>query len=127
MPEEVLDAQGIVERMAELIHRHEGGMGDDEDWRAIMGDQPRKLWKTDAPWDSNPAELTEWQRDDYRSQARAAFEVVEAQLATRDQHLRLLGDALGRVLVRAGVLRPDAPCTGPELLLAAEVYAESGG
>jgi hypothetical protein len=121
---DVMDGPGIVERMAEAIHRHKGGMGDDEDWKAVMGDQPRKLWKTDAPWDSNPAELTEWQRDDYRAQARAAFEVVERQLATRDQQLRLLVDVLGRVLVRVGVLQPDAPCTGSELVLVAEGYVD---
>jgi len=63
----------MVERAAEAIHRHEGGLGDDADWKAMHGDTPRKLWKTDAPWDSNPAELTEWQRDDYRAQALAAL------------------------------------------------------
>jgi hypothetical protein len=35
---------------------------------------------------------------------------------------RLLGEALGKVLVAAGMIRADAPMTGPELLLAAEDF-----
>ena len=42
---------------------------------------------------------------------------------SRREHL--LGDALRRVLIRAGVIRAEACCTGPELLLAAEDYAGS--
>lgn len=66
----------MVERGAEAIHRHEGGLGDDEDWKATYGDKPRRLWKTDAPWDTNPNELCEWERDDYRAQARAAIQAA---------------------------------------------------
>ena len=46
----------------------------------MYGDKPRKLWRTDAPWDANPEELTEWQRDDYREQARAALAIVREEL-----------------------------------------------
>lgn len=37
----------------------------------------------------------------------------------------LLADALARVLIRAGVIRPDASATGPELLVAANDYVGS--
>jgi len=55
----IVDEEHVIEHMAVAIFRNEGGMGDDEDWKAMYGDQPRKLWMTDAPWDTNPAELTE--------------------------------------------------------------------
>lgn len=37
---------------------------------------------------------------------------------------RLLGEALGRVLVAAGMIRNDVDMTGPELLMAAETFCE---
>jgi hypothetical protein len=76
----VVDEDQVIERMAMAIFQNEGGLGDDEDWKAMYGDKPRKLWMTDAPWDTNPAELTEWQRDDYRAQARAALAIVREEL-----------------------------------------------
>lgn len=47
-------------------------------WESAGGDlvqgTKRRLWKTDAPWDSqSDKELCEWERDDYRSMARAAI------------------------------------------------------
>jgi len=63
-----------IERIAEAIYRNEGGITD-EDYPFEVGGQ-RKLWKTDAPWDSNDGELREHERDDYRAQARAAVSVL---------------------------------------------------
>ena len=70
------EATDLVERVAETIYLHEGGLGSEEDWKAVHGDTPRLFWKTGAPWDTNPAELTEWRRDEYRAQARAALRVL---------------------------------------------------
>jgi len=42
-------------------------------------------------------------------------------------HEKLLSDALRDVLIKAGVIRADADPTGPELLLLARTYVESGG
>lgn len=39
-----------------------------------------------------------------------------------DDQGRQLGEALGRVLVKAGMIRADVDMTGPELLLAAETF-----
>jgi len=54
-----------VERVAKAIYL------------ALNGDPengfPARWWKTDAPWDSNPNELCEWERDEYRAIARAAI------------------------------------------------------
>ncbi len=85
----MVDENQVIERMAVAIFRNEGGLGDDDDWKAVYGDKPRKLWRTDAPWDTNHEELTEWQRDDYREQARAALAIVREELvaAARRQAL----------------------------------------
>ena len=42
-------------------------------------------------------------------------------------HEDLLAQALGDVLVKAGVLRGDRGYTGVELLVAAEAYVKAGG
>jgi hypothetical protein len=44
---------------------------------------------------------------------------------TSEGHAALLGDALYKVLVKAGVLNTDAQVTGPGLLLAAEDYCRT--
>jgi hypothetical protein len=64
----------IIEAVAEAIYRHSGGLTDDE-CQVALG-HPRKLWKTDAPWDSNPEELCEWERDEYRMMAEAAIDAL---------------------------------------------------
>lgn len=64
----------LVERVAEAIYHVDGGMSDEEYFDATG--QKRKLWKTDAPWDSNPDELAEHQRDDYRTMAMAAIRAI---------------------------------------------------
>jgi hypothetical protein len=47
-------------------------MNDEEYFNAT--DQHRRLWKTDAKWDSqSDIELCEHERDDYRWQAQAAI------------------------------------------------------
>lgn len=40
-------------------------------------------------------------------------------------HERLLGEALHKVLIKAGVLNEDSTPSGPALILAAEEYADS--
>jgi hypothetical protein len=60
----------IVEDLAEVLYRHSAGMTDDE-YEDEQG-EPRKAWEcTTASFDANPNELTEWERDEYRLQARA--------------------------------------------------------
>ena len=39
-------------------------------------------------------------------------------------HEMMLGNALRKVLIKAGVLKEDSTATGPELILAAEDYAD---
>lgn len=65
----------LVEEIAEIIYRHRGGIAPDEH-EAVAG-KPQKAWKTDAAWDTNPDELCEWERDEYRAQARAVLRVLE--------------------------------------------------
>ena len=59
----------LVEKVAEAIYRNVGGVSPDE-FEAVIG-QPQRHWKTDAPWDTDPNELCEHERDEYRFQARA--------------------------------------------------------
>ena len=61
----------LIDKVAQAIYHNEGGFTD-EDFVASFG-KLRKLWKTDAPWDTNPNELCEHERDDYRIMARAAI------------------------------------------------------
>lgn len=63
-------ADKLVEQVAQAIY--ERGTETPEEYKAITGNDKR-LWKTDAPWDTNPNELAEHERDDYRSMARAAL------------------------------------------------------
>lgn len=65
----------LVEQVAEVIYRHKGGIAPDE-YEAVAG-KKQKEWKTDAAWDTNPDELCEWERDEYRVQARAVLRVLE--------------------------------------------------
>lgn len=59
----------LVEQVAETIFLSRVSDAEHE----AMGTM-RRLWKTDRPWDSQPdVELCEWERDDYRSQARAVL------------------------------------------------------
>lgn len=48
-----------------------------------------------------------------------------AATAAANHQRNLLAQALGKLLVAIGMTRPDAPLTGPELLLAAETAIES--
>lgn len=80
--------KSLVEAVAQAIYHHEGGMTD-EDYLAATG-KARLLWETDAPWDSNPEELCEHERDEYRIMAEAAirammsFGVSDLQGSTRN-------------------------------------------
>ncbi|MFI5300480.1 MAG: hypothetical protein ACHREM_20530 [Polyangiales bacterium] len=56
-----------VERVAEAIYR---GLFPKAAEHAIG---PTRDWKTDAPWDTNPNELCEWERDEYRAAAICAI------------------------------------------------------
>ncbi len=67
----------LVEEIAETIYRHKGGVVPDE-YETVTGSK-QKAWKTDAPWDTNPDELCEWERDEYRLQARAVLRVLEGR------------------------------------------------
>lgn len=68
--------EDIVERVAEAIYRNAAGMSDEE-YEIITG-RPRRVWKTDKPWDSDPQhELCEHERDDYREMARAAIAAMQ--------------------------------------------------
>jgi hypothetical protein len=64
----------IVEDMAEVLYRHASGMTDAE-YQEDQG-KPRRAWRIPGrPFDSNPdVELCEWERDEYRFQARAVCE-----------------------------------------------------
>ena len=65
----------LIDRIAETIYRNSGGMTDDEYLQE--NGHPRREWQTDAPWDSNPDELCEWERDDYRMQAKAVMQLLQ--------------------------------------------------
>lgn len=60
----------LIDEVAYTIYRNVAC--SPETYEEITGEK-LKLWKTDAPWDRNPDELTEWQRDDYRRAARAVL------------------------------------------------------
>ncbi|USN14729.1 hypothetical protein DOMOVOI_02550 [Brevundimonas phage vB_BpoS-Domovoi] len=47
-------------------------------------------------------------------------------LEQAEARLKMLGQALGNVLIAAGMVRQDAAMTGPELLMAAETYCNPG-
>jgi hypothetical protein len=109
----VSDGEALVDRVAEAIYY--GGMSAD-DFERETGVK-RLLWKTDAPWDSNPNELCEHERDDYREMARAAIEVLDepgaaptdAELKRRKMHGRLLSDEeAAEVRKRLGIDEPSA-------------------
>lgn len=68
----------LIEEVAETLYRHSSGM-DDEQHELVEG-KPRRAWKTAAPWDTNPDELCEWERDEYRIQARAVVALIEAKM-----------------------------------------------
>jgi hypothetical protein len=65
----------LVEKIAETIFLYDGGV-DPERYEELIG-KAKKAWKTDAPWDTNPNELCEWERDEYRTQAREVLKVLE--------------------------------------------------
>jgi hypothetical protein len=77
-------SQEWVEAVAEAIYRN--AACDPEEFERLMG-EPMKEWKTNAPWDTNPNELTEHARDDYRRMARAAISICMGGL---NQHLASL-------------------------------------
>jgi len=70
--------KALLDRVAEAIYHAHCGINCDG-YRAAHG-APCKRWRTDAPWDSNPDELCEHERDDYRAEAQAA---IDAFLAAR--------------------------------------------
>jgi hypothetical protein len=78
----------MIDAMAEAIYRHDGGMTDEE-YVAVQG-KPRRAWKTDAAWDTNPDELTEWERDEYRIMATAAFVAFQEFEQKRRNDVRIV-------------------------------------
>jgi hypothetical protein len=66
----------IVDKVAEAIYRHEGGMTD-SDFEQATG-RIRRAWQSAKPGDADPErELCEWERDDYRMMARAAIQAMQ--------------------------------------------------
>jgi hypothetical protein len=74
----------LIEIVAQAIHRGTWTSiaPTEEEYEKVIGYRP-KLWKTDAPWDTNPAELAEHERDDYRNEAREVIRML-ASLDGRD-------------------------------------------
>jgi hypothetical protein len=66
------DDEARIEFVAEAIYR---GLYPKENEHAIGRTRD---WKTDAPWDTNPEELCEHERDEYRVAARKAIFVLRA-------------------------------------------------
>ena len=64
--------QALIEEIAEIIYRHQGGVTPDE-FEAVIG-KPQRHWKTDAPWDTRDDELQEHEREEYRLQAQAVID-----------------------------------------------------
>jgi len=73
-------ADKLVELVAKAIY--ERGTETPEEYKVITG-YDKRLWKTDAPWDTNPDELAEHERDGYRRMARAALDA----LSERDKYV----------------------------------------
>lgn len=69
--------EAVIEKVAEAIYQATWNNITDDPayYEALMGHRS-KLWKTGAPWDTNPDELTEHERDDYRCQAKAALKAM---------------------------------------------------
>lgn len=57
--------------------------------------------------------------------SKITYKDVET-LASAQHQRQLLATALGEVLVAAGMVRADAPMTGPELLMAADTFVNPG-
>ena len=68
----------FVDLVAKTIFLHEGGL-DPKQWETFTG-KAKKAWKTEAPWDTDPNELCEHERDEYRTQALMVIEVVKDTL-----------------------------------------------
>jgi len=93
--------KALLDRVAEAIYHAHCGLNCDG-YRAAHG-APCKRWRTDAPWDSNPDELCEHERDDYRAEAQAA---IDAFLAAQmpEQFAQRVTDMLA-----PPTLEPGAP------------------
>jgi hypothetical protein len=65
----------LIEQVAQIIYKTQGGASNEEEFEMMTGYKLR-LWKTDAPWDTNPNELCEWERDDFRWQAEAVLKFL---------------------------------------------------
>lgn len=75
----------FVDRVAQAIFHNGYGLSDEE--HEIATGVKRKLWETAAPWDTNPDELAEHERDDYRIMAQAAIEACAIKpIRTDDDH-----------------------------------------
>jgi len=70
----------LIERIARTIYEHPGGMFPDE-VEKVMGAKLR-AWRLpdNPPWDQNSdTELCEWERDDFRFQAKRVLELLETE------------------------------------------------
>jgi hypothetical protein len=62
----------LVEKIAMKIYEYDGGISPEE-YEEIHGIK-KKLWR--IPWDESDLELAEWQRDDYRLQAKEVIKLL---------------------------------------------------
>lgn len=76
--------QELVERVAEEIYRYQ--VCEPEEYEEFTG-KPMRVWRTDAPWDTNPNELREHERDDYRRMAMAAMKTMREVLKEQSDRL----------------------------------------
>jgi hypothetical protein len=75
----------IIEQVAQAIYHNDGGMTDEE--YEISCGKSRLLWWTSAPWDTDPNELCEHERDEYRIMAEAA---IKAFLDSPEYELEII-------------------------------------
>lgn len=86
-----------VEKLAQALHHSSAGMSDDE-YERLMG-EPRRVWRSSptAPWDRNRNELCEWERDEFREQARLLLEQFHFRLSALEDQDRMI-DALSEII-----------------------------
>jgi len=87
----------MVERVAKAIYEYHVTLGAVRVWR--LDEQP--------PWDYDPRELTEWERDEYREMARHAITALQTP-APSETFTRLLDGCKG-----CGRIAVAGPCNEP--------------
>lgn len=106
--------EDLRERIAEALYHNDGGMSDEE-YIKVTG-KARRLWKTDAPWDTDPNELCEWERDEYRQMADAAIAAGEEETVVEKipkQNLFMVGMSADKSI---RLMRAKSPMTREEAI-----------